>query len=513
MKSHTLIWMAVVSFLASVSMPTVAQDSVVQNLSRKHHHYRVIDVGTFGGPSSYMELPPSRVINNHGTLVGWAETNVDDPFNPDCLAFDCKNQKSFTWHDGRLTQLPSLASEAGSVAGMENDRGWVTGFSETGTLDPGLGFPQYSAVLWRNGQIKDLGTLGGASSVAGGVNNRGEVVGGASNGVPDPFPMLTSDTGLAPFPGNTQARAFLWKHGLMFNLGTLGGADSVAFYNNDRGQVVGISYVDDLPVPAIGGIPAIATFIWDQGQMKNVGGFGGHFTSPAGLTARGEVMGTSLLAGDQVTRSFVWSHGVLKDMGDLGGENVYVHTVNEEGVATGYSDIPTGTPVFGHPFLWKNGHMLDLGPLKAGFNCAAGVSVNIHEQVVGSAGCNADGSGYSFLWEKGSPIVDIASLIVPGSDLRVFHLFAINDRGEIACEGATPDEEDRACMLVPIDDEHEWWDEATAGIQTSADAVQSNPSNNSVAVSPMTKDAMLKSFLKGIGGRYHLPAPRSAPPK
>jgi len=46
------------------------------------------------------------------------------------------------------------------------------------------------AVLWKDGAITDLGTLGGNQSWANGINNRDEVVGGALNGIPDPFPEL-----------------------------------------------------------------------------------------------------------------------------------------------------------------------------------------------------------------------------------------------------------------------------------------------------------------------------------
>ena len=152
----------------------------------------------------------------------------------------------------------------------------------------------------------------------------------------------------------------------------------------------------------------------------------------------------------------------MKDMGSLGGDNVYVHSINDEGIATGYSDIPPGTPVFGHPVMWKDDRIVDLGAPAPGFNCAAGGSVNAKEQVVGFAACNADGLGYPFLWEKSNPIVDLNSLLVPGTELQVDNPTSINDRGEIACNCHTPSGEGRACLLVPLDDDQEWNDEATA---------------------------------------------------
>jgi len=487
------------STVITLSFSLAAQDNASPSSTRKHHHYKLIEIGTFGGATSNIAGPPSRVLTNHGTIIGWAETAMADPFKPNCFNQTCAVQKSFIWHEERRTELPSLASEASSVVFWENDHRWAVGASETGTLDPNLGTPQYDAVLWRNGAIKDLGTLGGLASVANAVNNRGEVAGGASNGVADdPFSMLNSDNWIfGAFPNNTHSHAFVWIDGLLFDLGTLGGPDSMAIFNNDRGQVVGISYLDDVPVPALGGFPAIATFFWQGGEMKNIGGLGGHWTRPAALNAGGEIVGTSLLEGDQVTRSYIWRRGSMKDMGDLGGKNVYVHTINDQGIAAGYSDIPEGTPVFGHPFLWKHGHMTDLGAPKAGFNCAAGGSVNIHAQVVGSAGCNADGLGYPFLWEKSNPIVDLNSLVVPGSGLSVQDAISINDQGEIACIAIKPNGDTRACLLVPLDGEHEWDDDATAGVQKDA-AAAGETSQTRIPESALTKSLHTRPF--GMGG-------------
>ena len=68
-----------------------------------------------------------------------------------------------------------------------NDRGVVVGVSENGLIDPLTGFPEIDAVVWKDGQIIDLGTLGGYASAAIAVNNRGEVTGIALNTIPDPF--------------------------------------------------------------------------------------------------------------------------------------------------------------------------------------------------------------------------------------------------------------------------------------------------------------------------------------
>jgi hypothetical protein len=84
--------------------------------------------------------------------VGWADSTIPDPLKPSCFNDQCTVVKAFTWHDERLTDLPSLSSAANSYAVGQNDRRWVIGTSETGSIDSKLGTPQYAAVVWKGGQ-------------------------------------------------------------------------------------------------------------------------------------------------------------------------------------------------------------------------------------------------------------------------------------------------------------------------------------------------------------------------
>ena len=59
-----------------------------------HHHYKLIDLGTFGGPIGQVNGEPteSDIINIAGTIVGGADTSIPTPvpgcydpvLNPDC---------------------------------------------------------------------------------------------------------------------------------------------------------------------------------------------------------------------------------------------------------------------------------------------------------------------------------------------------------------------------------------------------------------------------------------------
>jgi hypothetical protein len=64
----TLTWITAITFLAAlaISLPLTAQDKQNHN---QHYHYRLIDLGTFGGPASYVNFN-TDVLNNRGTVVG-----------------------------------------------------------------------------------------------------------------------------------------------------------------------------------------------------------------------------------------------------------------------------------------------------------------------------------------------------------------------------------------------------------------------------------------------------------
>lgn len=58
-------------------------------VTQNHHHYRLIDLGTLGGPASYFPNGNDGMLNNRGVASGWADTATPDPypafcFNPSC---------------------------------------------------------------------------------------------------------------------------------------------------------------------------------------------------------------------------------------------------------------------------------------------------------------------------------------------------------------------------------------------------------------------------------------------
>ena len=198
-----------------------------------------------------------------------------------------------------MTDLGSLVS-GGSAPNAINAHGVVAGISENGAVDPTSDFPpEFRAVVWKHGQIIDLGTLGGTFSYANDINDRDQVVGYSLNVTPEPYLLNECGVGLlAP----TQIRAFVWEGNGLNELGTLGGPDSCAMYINAHGQIAGNSFTNSTPNPATG-IPTQHPFFWKNGVMTDLGGLGGTLGHVSAMNDHGQICGDSNLAEDDLNTS------------------------------------------------------------------------------------------------------------------------------------------------------------------------------------------------------------------
>jgi probable HAF family extracellular repeat protein len=216
-----------------------------------------IDLGTLGGTSS-----AAWGINDRGQIVGGSDTATGE-------------YHAFLWQDGQMINL----AEAGNfnVAFAINHRSEAVGeapssatFGTTGVLwrketvidlgirlatdvndhsvVVGVDVTALRAVLWKAGQVTELGTLpGGTSSVARSINKRGQVVGESTvDGV---------------------VHGFVWDDGRMEALGDLipSGA-SFARDINKHGQIVGQSVSDP---NVVGGAPHPE--LWHEGVPIDLG--------------------------------------------------------------------------------------------------------------------------------------------------------------------------------------------------------------------------------------------------
>jgi probable HAF family extracellular repeat protein len=514
MKKKLSAFIITISLCTALAFPVglAAQDK--QSQTHRPHHYKLIDIGTLGGPSSYIEsIPPENIINLQGSAAGYADTSAPDPYYPNCFTFnleDCVVNHAFVWQGGVVTDLGSLPGGYSSYAASINARGEIAGASQNGQIDPLTAYPEIIAVLWKNGII-DLGTLGGNQSVANATNDRGQVAGAALNAIPDPFANSPLCTGCGTFaqtflfvPAATQAHAFRWTEAAgMQDLGALGGPDSSASFVNQRGQIGGEFFTSFTPNPSTG-VPTLDPFFWENGTMVDIGTLGGTLGYPNWMNNSGQVVGFSNLAGDQASHAFLWDKDRkerLKDLGTLYGGSSFATFINDDSEVVGSSSTLTGY----HTFLWKNGAMTDLGSLGSD-PCSFANWINSPGQIVGNSSPDCIQDGRGFLWENGGPMLDLNSLVPPGSALTLITAVFINDRGEIAARGKLSNGDEHAVALIPCDESHPGVEGCDYSLVEADTAVpQASP------VVRNTASRTLPQLLNRRMNRHRLPGPAIGP--
>lgn len=264
---------------------------------------RMWDLGTLPPPNPQSDTDPPQskalALNNRGQVAGNSGLFISYPGDIGG-GFD---SRPFLWTAGRLQPLGTLGGEYGEANGI-SDTGVVVGQADRKAVrDPSDGTYRSRTVafLCTNGNMRDLGTLGGDDSVAQGVNARGQVVGWSGfrprpKDPPEPFII----------------RAFLWEKGSMRDLGSLPGFESSsATAINNAGQVVGELYRTYTEYRTTS-----RAFLWEQGQMHNLGAPAGCSSTALAINDRGQVVGFAQPRGvDQ--RALLWSGGRMEELNDL----------------------------------------------------------------------------------------------------------------------------------------------------------------------------------------------------
>ena len=250
------------------------------------------------------------------------------------------------------------------------------------------------AFEWKRGHLRDLGALpGNNSSAVFEVNGNGTGVGMSETATTDPYTGYPSDN------------AVMFRNGRVINLGTLpGGYESQANDINDRGQVSGFaSNGTPDPYSFFDWGTQARSFVWQNGVMRDIGTLGGPDAVSTTLNARGQITGQSYInstanpaTGIPTLDPFLWRNGHMRDLGTLGGTIGFANWLNNAGDVVGFSDLAGDQT--GHPFLWNGKKLIDLGTLGGDFGFANWVSER--GDVVGGAQ-EPDQNFHGFLWRNG----------------------------------------------------------------------------------------------------------------
>jgi probable HAF family extracellular repeat protein len=299
------------------------------------------DLGTLGGPNSTIAWP---VKNRIGLISGIAQTDIPEPLGQ---TWSCRSFFSFAtrsgficsavvWENGEIRALPTLGGYNGFATGANNHR-QIVGWAQNTVLDQSCNplhvKQQFRAVIWGPGenQIRDLPPLAGDTTTAAtAINDKGQVVG------------ISGNCGTAV--GGTSAReAVMWEGGKTRVLGNLGGvAWNTPMALNERGDVVGFSNVSK----ESGATPNWRAFMWTKERgIRDLGALKGYPLSQAlGINEKRQVVGTSCTADFAACRAVIWLHGKIIDLNDLApgyGNVLYAaNDINDAGQISGQAFTP-----------------------------------------------------------------------------------------------------------------------------------------------------------------------------
>lgn len=274
------------------------------------------------------------------------------------------------------------------------------------------------AMINRYGVVQDLGTLGGTQSLAHAVNSSGDAVGWSySASIAKPQPVL-------------------WRGGQIIDLGTFGGDSGDARDINDAGLVVGSAFNAAVEERA---------FWWQGGALHEIGTLGGTQSRAYSCNQQGQIVGWAMTEGDYEIHPFVVSPGgALLDLGTLGGPSSHAYDINERGHVCGWSMLePNRAPSRG--WFWEGGDLKNIGTLGGIYSSAYGL--NNLDQIVG-ASTRADEVQVAFL-VRGGIMADLNTLLPPASGWFLTRAWDIDDQGAIVGEG-TLNGVPRAFLMTPL---------------------------------------------------------------
>lgn len=312
-----------------------------------------------------------------------------------------------------VTDLGTLPGDDYSVGRGINATGQISGTAGS------YNSPSSDVIVYRNGALANLGTLGGTSGIGNGINASGQVAGYSQN-------------------ASRTYRAFISDGTTLTDIGDLGGGSAVAYGINDLGQVVG---------SAVTSGHANHPFLYSNGTMIDLGTLGSPegvnwWNSAQAINNAGMVAGTSYDAQGNFF-GFVWSNGTMTKLGTLGGSWSEAYAVNNKGQVTGIAYTKDGNA---HAYVTTtNGTLKDLGVFAGKFSTTWGFGINDSGVVVGQS--SFQNTYHAFVYSAGK-IKDLNRLIPAKSGWVLLEADSINNAGQIAGTGMHKGQE-HAFLLTP----------------------------------------------------------------
>jgi probable HAF family extracellular repeat protein len=331
-------------------------------------------------------------------------------------------------HNQRLPQYTVL--DLGTLGGTFSSANGISNSGWVSGISTLPGDTVVHAFLWRNGVMTDLGTLGGSNSLTFfKPNDSGDLGGGAETSTPDPL-------GEDPCGNHLICLPVVWQGFHAAPLPTLGGNNGFAQETNNRGELVGTAEnTTQDPNCEPPQVLQQKPVIWEKGEVYALPMYPGDTVGAAhAINDRGQATGWSgkcarTDVGFAGFHALLWQNGTATYLGSLGGTlNTQGLGINNRSQVAGYGDLAGDTTY--HAFLWQNGVMSDLGTLPG--DVASGADgLNDRGQVVGGS-FDAASNGRAFIWQNGI-MTDLNTLIPPNSPLYLLEAMGvINDRGQIA---------------------------------------------------------------------------------
>ena len=269
-------------------------------------------------------------------------------------------------------------------------------------------------------QLTDLGTLGGATSVARAINDANQVVGYSEVAAGATHP-------------------FLWNAGALVDLGSLG-TNGYAYGINNLGHIVGYSSTPNPLWPACGrsGIFCLESFdqatLWSAGSITGLGTLGGPNSYAYGVNDAGQVVGIADVPDNgngPIGDAFLYNAGSMTDLGAQGGTTLLgcsAFAINDVGTVAGACPDANGIAV---PALWTGGTLGYPGTFQQGVGKAVALdsSAPAYRYVAGDNAVYIYSNGslvpHATLWTNGVPI-DLGTL--GGFES---HALGTNDAGQV----------------------------------------------------------------------------------